>query len=122
MPLTRLIAILLLLTSQAAPALTLPSWMRFLKRPEATQAAKQRVSVGHFTGGTGSSARKTLLAALEVTHELLLTEEDPHYLISGTSIGGASRAELLQRMASPSWIALTPPQDWMKTPVRLQMT
>jgi TolB protein len=88
MPLTRLIAILLLLTSQAAPALTLPSWMRFLKRPEATQAAKQRVSVGHFTGGTGSSARKTLLAALEVTHELLLTEEDPHYLISGTSIGG----------------------------------
>ncbi len=88
MHLTRLIAILLLLTSQAVPAFTLPSWMRFRKKQEESQVAKHRVSVGDFTGGTGGSARKAVLTALETTRELELTTETAQYLITGTSIGG----------------------------------
>lgn len=86
---TRCIAILLLLTSQAAPALTLLSWLRFSKKQaEPAQPASRRVSVGDFTGGTGGSARQAVIAALGRTGELVLTAERPDFLITGSSVGG----------------------------------
>lgn len=101
MQLTRLIAILLLLISEAVHAFTLPSWMRFPKKPEAFQPAKQRVSVGEFTGGTGSSARKAVLTALEITRELTLTTHTPQYLITGTSIGGRITGRIATAAGKP---------------------
>jgi TolB protein len=46
------------------------------------------VSLGEFTGGTGGSARRAVLAALERASGLQLTTDRPDFLITGSSTGG----------------------------------
>jgi TolB protein len=90
MRLAPLIALLVLLPTAAATALTLPSWLfpgKVRSQPVAAAAFK-KVQIGEFTGGTGGSSQRAVLAELESAHEFQITSGQAEFVISGASVGG----------------------------------
>lgn len=89
---------LLILLALPAEAVTLPSWLRFLKgrtEPKPAKVEQKRVNVAVFGGGTGSSATQALLAELTLAREFQITEEKPDVIITGSSIGGRITAKVV---------------------------
>lgn len=82
---------LLAMLVMPADAATLPSWLQFWKSRSEVKAVKMeqlRVSISAFAGGTGSSARQSLLAELTTAREFQITDDKPDFIISGSSVGG----------------------------------
>ncbi len=89
---------------QTACGGTLPSWLSFLKpKPAAektalkTAAAAKRIRIAPFTGGTGASAHKALTDELTASREFTLTEDDPDFVVQGSSVGGRVASSVVSR-------------------------
>jgi TolB protein len=83
-----------------AQAVTLPGWLKFLQpAPKQTtpKVEPKRVSIGNFTGGTGESARRALLDELTLAREVRLTNEDPDFVVTGSSVGGRVVGRIVNR-------------------------
>lgn len=87
------------LTQPVAQALDLPAWLRLPKLPQSSskepvKLPSKSVRVGDFTGGTGTSARRSLLAELTDSREFTLTDSGADFLVTGSSTGGRVMAKL----------------------------
>jgi len=97
-----LILLLSLLPQPPARAVTLPGWLRFIKFPAGAEKnvprpAQKRVRVADFTGGTGTSAQQALVAELTAARQFSLSQDDPDFTVSGSSVGGRVSARILNR-------------------------
>ncbi len=93
-----IIALLLVGLQQPATAAGLPGW---LKLPGRTRKApvtlpEHKLRLGEFTGGTGASAQKSLQEELTLSREFQLTEESPHFVVTGSSVGGRVTGKLVR--------------------------
>jgi len=81
-------------------ALSLPAWLRFgkdAKSKAASSMTQKTVAVVAFTGGTGESAQRGLLVELTAASEFRLTNENPDFSVSGSSVGGRVTARVVNR-------------------------
>lgn len=100
MTVLRLLFLTALLASsqQSVTAAGLPSWLKLpgRARKAAVELPEHKLRLGEFTGGTGTSAQKSLLEELTLSREFQLTEESPHYTVSGSSVGGRVTGKLVR--------------------------
>lgn len=82
-----------------ASAATLPAWLKFWKGKDAQSALKPipSLTLGAFTGGTGESARQSLVKELNATRQFRLTNVDPDFTVTANSVGGRVNGRLVDR-------------------------
>lgn len=94
--LRNLLVVTLLLLQPAAQAVTLPAWLKLPSAPKKAQAKlpQRKLSVGEFSGGTGASAKKSLVDELTQSREFQITEMEAEFTLSGSSVGGRVSGKL----------------------------
>jgi TolB protein len=102
MPALRTILLLLFCLSAILPsvsAATVPSWLKFWqgKTAESAVAKAPSLTLADFTGGTGQSARESLVKELTAAREFTLTTIDPDYTLTANSVGGRVTGRLVNR-------------------------
>ena len=82
-----------------ASAATIPAWLKFWKGKDAQSALKPipSLTLGAFTGGTGESARQSLVKELNSTRQFRLTNVDPDFTVTANSVGGRVNGKLVNR-------------------------